>query len=325
MIQELLNLSNKLEKTFDKENFSQQAYESLESLQITCNLLDLEIQISKLISEKKLPKQVNLYNVFGQPPITIFNNNKFATDLYFWQDNDTSIHSHSFRGAFKIFSGHSLHEQFSVKRLDDKFEDIYLSKIELSRSELLSTGNTHQINSGEEFIHRLVHLSNPTVTICLRTVDDLAINQWQYFSSGVSIQKNNISESELKELFFIEYLFQQGRSSFQSKLNCFLEQLSLSKQFNLFEKLHLHSFGFSEEFNGLVLELLEIKIQANDYYKHYENYYIEAQEYIMPIEDTPEDRLIVHYLNNKMELSSIKNFFQEFSINNLDQYLRKYQ
>ncbi|MDA8792151.1 hypothetical protein N9N67_02825 [Bacteriovoracaceae bacterium] len=325
MIEKLLSIASEIENNYNQKDFSKVSFEKLESIDFQSDLNSLESQITDLILKNKLPKQVNLYNLFGQPPITIFNNGEFVVDIYFWQDNDTSIHDHSFSGAFKLFSGHSIHETFKVSRVDHDFKDIYLSELDLADAQLLSSNNTYEIISGDQFIHRLVHLSNPTVTVCLRTINDNEENQWQYFSSGVSIQKNNITETELKYLFFMEYQFNQNRNNIQSKVMQFTQDLSFSKLFNFYEKLHLYSFGFSEDFNQLAIEIVESIIQSNKYFEPYSNYYILAQDFIECIHDTPEDRLITHCLNNKLDQKLSEKLFKQISSNDFNEYLLKYQ
>src|SRR5579863_7944072 len=64
---------------------------------------------------RRLPEQVSLHNTFGQPPITLFNNGKLVVDLYLWVAADTTIHSHGFRGAFRVLHGISLQESYRVK------------------------------------------------------------------------------------------------------------------------------------------------------------------------------------------------------------------
>src|SRR3712207_292666 len=55
-----------------------------------------------------LPRQFDPRSSFGQPPLTVWAAEHFVLDLYFWVDTDTSIHDHSFSGAFTNLSGHSL-------------------------------------------------------------------------------------------------------------------------------------------------------------------------------------------------------------------------
>ena len=107
MINSLEELGHCIERAWAKENderalFSQISYDHLAKFSNRYSLEELEKDLAVWLANSKLPKQLNIYNNFGQPPVTIFNNSKFVIDLYFWTDIDTSIHSHSFSGAFKV-------------------------------------------------------------------------------------------------------------------------------------------------------------------------------------------------------------------------------
>src|SRR5437763_15773722 len=58
---------------------------------------------------RSLPPQLDLAATFGQPPLTLWNNTRLVVDLYFWVNTETSIHDHSFVGAFMNLRGDSLH------------------------------------------------------------------------------------------------------------------------------------------------------------------------------------------------------------------------
>ena len=67
-----------------------------------------------------LPEQQDVDGGFGDPPITIFCGSRFFIDVYYWLDGTTSIHQHSFSGAFQVLLGSSIHSRYSFR--EDKIK-----------------------------------------------------------------------------------------------------------------------------------------------------------------------------------------------------------
>ena len=136
----------------------------------------------------ELPEQVSLHNTFGQPPITLFNNGKFVIDIYLWLTCDTSVHSHGFRGAFRVLHGKSLHETFKVKVSRRIAPGVMQCDPGIPRMTLLEPGDVRTILPGEKLTHRVIHLENPTVTLCVKTINEPGIYQWEYYPDGLAVQ-----------------------------------------------------------------------------------------------------------------------------------------
>ena len=58
-----------------------------------------------------LPKQRNLHLRFGQPPVSVYDSERFYIQVLFWVDGATTIHKHSFAGAFSVLAGSSIHSR----------------------------------------------------------------------------------------------------------------------------------------------------------------------------------------------------------------------
>src|SRR5215208_5129839 len=59
-----------------------------------------------------LPRQQDPQAKFGNPPVTLFVGPRFYIDVYYWLDSTTSIHQHSFSGAFQVLLGGSVHSRY---------------------------------------------------------------------------------------------------------------------------------------------------------------------------------------------------------------------
>lgn len=116
-----------------------------------------------------LPAQMDLQADFGNPPITVFVGPRFFIDVYFWLDGTTSIHQHSFSGAFQLLLGSSVHARYCFAKDREINPHFLTGRISLAEVSLLKKGDVRKINAGPEYIHSLFHLDRPSVTITIRT------------------------------------------------------------------------------------------------------------------------------------------------------------
>lgn len=148
---------------------------------------------------KFLPQQLDPRGVFGQPPLTIWRTDRFVVDLYFWVDTETSIHDHSFSGAFTNLTGHSLNCSYSFDRDARHGEGLLTGSLALNRADLVRPGDVCTIVAGAKFIHRVWHLDCPTVTLVARTVKrPPKLRQYTYFLEGLAVQYRSRPPIELQ-------------------------------------------------------------------------------------------------------------------------------
>ena len=116
-----------------------------------------------------LPEQRDVEGRFGNPPVTLFSGARFHIDIYYWLDGTTSIHQHSFTGAFQVLLGSSIHSRYSFR--EDKIinEHFSVGQLTLEDVQLLKLKDVRTILSGRNFIHSLFHLDRPSATVTIRT------------------------------------------------------------------------------------------------------------------------------------------------------------
>jgi len=116
-----------------------------------------------------LPEQQDVNGRFGDPPITIFCGSRFFIDVYYWLDGTTSIHQHSFSGAFQVLLGSSIHSRYSFR--EDKIvnEHFSVGQLALDDVQLLKQHDIRHILPGKHLIHSLFHLDRPSATLTIRT------------------------------------------------------------------------------------------------------------------------------------------------------------
>lgn len=123
-------------------------------------------------SASVLPQQARLDEAFGQPPLTVFWDDRFRIDVLFWHTATTGIHQHKFWGAFTLLEGSSLHSRYQFSPEKELGPGLRLGKLTLNDVELLKAGDVREINCGSDLIHSLFHLDNPSVSIVVRTPDN---------------------------------------------------------------------------------------------------------------------------------------------------------
>ncbi len=321
MIDNIINDINTLEKSWDITKFPEQSVKILQNLNCHLSFEEFEAEVAMWLSKtKKLPTQVNLYNSFGEPPVTIFNNNKFAVDIYFWRKNNTLIHSHAFRGAFKVLYGQSLHEQFQVEVLEPIDDDILLSKLKNSQKIIMKAGASQVINPGMELVHRVVHLDNPTVSLCIRTVNDVELAQWHHLPSGISYQKHNLTEETIKKISFFEFMYNSDSNKALEFLGHLLSGMTTSAQLDLCESLLTNELGLSEDITSIALNEIQKIFTNKKWYQNYSEHFNQMaknlDEYQLSSAGT---KLLAHAINSNYSAVETKNLLSEVTTKNVDE------
>ena len=315
MINRLIELGHTIEKEGIKDNisFSDHSLKVLEDFKIESSLSDLEADISKWMLESKIPTQLNVYNSFGQPPVTVFNNGEFVIDLYFWMHADTSIHGHAFSGAFKVLFGRSVHELFSVKNKKSYSHDVASTDITREEVTVLNPGDTQKILPGDLFHHRVVHLDNPTVTLCIRTCNDKTIPQWHHFENGLSILKRELDESVYKKLFYFDYLFSKDQEIGAKFVDQFLQSIDSSVAMNLFEQLTVDTMGITEASLDYFYNKFMDFFQNNEWFALYEQYCVQAEDHIQPEGNLAAEKFLAHAQNTNYSQMLIDKVLSQIS------------
>jgi hypothetical protein len=162
-----------VERRWRAENYSEQVFPEIAAQALTESDLPARIDPWEIIrwvhTAGSLPQQYDVEGRFGNPPITLFAGPRFYIDVYYWLDGTTSIHQHSFTGAFQVLLGSSIHSRYSFR--EDKIINEHFSAGELALEEvqLLKLRDVRMIRAGRNFIHSLFHLDRPSATITIRT------------------------------------------------------------------------------------------------------------------------------------------------------------
>jgi hypothetical protein len=161
--------------------------------------------LAYVLSRQTLPRQVDPFNAFGEPPVTLAFRERFAIDLYFWHRPTVDLHNHSFDGAFAVVEGTSLHSHFSFAPESGQGGPVRQGRVQRERVELLPRGSVRPIRAGTGFIHQVLHLSRPCLSLVLRTHPDASDPPiYTYLPPRLALlQRRYLTEAEHKQLALV--------------------------------------------------------------------------------------------------------------------------
>ncbi len=193
-------------KNYDEAVFPELAAQALTEMPAHEHTSEQEI-IHWLHTTMTLPKQMDVDGNFGNPPITLYAAPRFYIDAYYWLDGTTSIHQHGFSGAFQVLTGSSLHSRYEFDEAQSINQHFAIGNVNFKEVELLKVGDTRQILSGKQFIHSLFHLDRPSVTITVRTYQDVKhLPQYEYLKPYFARNPFFREESQTRKLQSLEMM-----------------------------------------------------------------------------------------------------------------------
>jgi hypothetical protein len=140
-----------------------------------------------------LPAQSDIAAEFGNPPVTVYRGHAMYIDVNFWLDGTTSIHEHTFDGAFQVLGGSSVHTEYDFVEQGRHNAQAYVGQLTARGTEVLGIGETRCIAAGAGFIHALFHLEAPSSTVVVRTQNNrLAGVQRDFFMPGLAFDGFNV-------------------------------------------------------------------------------------------------------------------------------------
>ncbi|HEV7797268.1 MAG TPA: hypothetical protein VGO73_03870 [Pyrinomonadaceae bacterium] len=162
-----------VENRWRAENYSEQLFPEIAAQALAETDLPARVDPWEIIrwvhTAVTLPEQHDVEGRFGNPPITLFSGPRFYIDVYYWLDGTTSIHQHSFTGAFQVLLGSSIHSRYSFSEDRIINEHFSVGELALEEVQLLKLRDVRTIRAGRNFIHSLFHLDRPSATITIRT------------------------------------------------------------------------------------------------------------------------------------------------------------
>lgn len=262
----LQNLALKVENAwslqeFSPDSFPQIAFEELSRFHErpafdAGSLLD-EIQ------DIELPLQNFPNREFSDFPLTLVRREKFLIDMYVWLRSDTSIHNHHFSGAFKVLKGSSFQVNYkfiSHRVLGESLEEGKLERLAVSH---LQKGAVEKILYHDQFIHQVLHLEQPTITLCVRTPpsEENALAVYLYPKYRLLLRDLSLAQQKWLQALNLVHNFEKQRDKKIPLSDCEVLRLIyqnhlrpgfLSPQVFEYFQRHLASVEFAQDFLELM-------------------------------------------------------------------------
>ena len=184
---------------------------------------------------------------FGEPEIVAYSHPRFYIQLLFWMDGTTAIHQHEFSGAFHVMHGSSIHAHYEFENATSITPYLRVGNLRMKKMELLQTGRTVPIVSGQRDIHSLFHLDSPSVTVVVRTQHDPGTGpQFNYIPPHVAIDPHFSDKLTMRRKQLLDVLEQAEESGYADVVMEMIADLDFERGFSV---LH-HSMGYLEQIDA---------------------------------------------------------------------------
>ncbi|HSZ59071.1 MAG TPA: hypothetical protein VK797_25745 [Tepidisphaeraceae bacterium] len=148
--------------------------------------VDLQALMRDFLLREEHPFQTD--SNFGEPELVVYSHPRFYIQLLFWLDGTTAIHQHEFSGAFHVMHGSSIHARYAFEDARPVTPYLRVGNLRVKKIEILESGRTVPIVSGQQAIHSLFHLDSPSVTVVVRTHHDPGTGpQFNYLPPHIAI------------------------------------------------------------------------------------------------------------------------------------------
>lgn len=148
--------------------------------------IDAHAMAEWVLSGEPLPRQVNFNVPFGQPPLAVHVSESFYLEVLFWFPSRTSIHGHGFSGAFRVLDGYSIQTTYEFHESEVCDTGLRVGELRPRMVELLLPGDVCDIRADEAFVHSVVHMGHPSLTLVARTFAESGVTQYTYYRCGVA-------------------------------------------------------------------------------------------------------------------------------------------
>src|SRR3954468_24888731 len=218
--------------------------------------VDLAALIRDFLLNEEQPSQTD--SDFGEPELVVYSHPRFYIQLLFWMDGTTDIHQHEFSGAFHVMHGSSIHAHYEFEKARSVTPYLRVGNVRNKKIELLESGRTVPIVSGQRTVHSLFHLDSPSVTVVVRTQHDPGTGpQFNYLPPHIAIDPHFSDTLMMRRKQLLDVLEQAAESDYGELVTEMIADLDFERGFSV---LH-HCMGYLQQLNQWdpVLEAFETR------------------------------------------------------------------
>ncbi|MEJ6602164.1 MAG: hypothetical protein QNL51_06280 [Opitutaceae bacterium] len=235
------------------ENFPELAAEVLAAFPVPAEV-GIEFMADWALGRERLPEQVNFHSGFGEPPLVVYEEPRFYAEVLFWFHGRTSIHGHGFYGAYQVLAGYSIEAQFAYHRDHEPVPGIQVGALEPTALRLITPGDITRILPEEAFIHTVMHMGNPSLTLVIRNKGGLV--QFDYSMNGLGVNAYQDSQSHVRQAEVLSAFHAANPDGFETRLLEFLKTGSAHRMARVLKEME---HEIDEEF--LVGEIHELAVE----------------------------------------------------------------
>lgn len=296
-------LGEKIDRTWQNHNYDISHFATITEEILSSEKIDVSSEdiCNWVLDSKTFITQVNFNSSFGEPPITVFSNDKFYIEVLYWLSGTTSIHQHSFTGSFYVLSGSSIHSTYKFEEKLRINEHLLFGDIIAMNTEVLEKGQHRGIPIGNSFIHSLFHLEYPSVSIVIRTYGDPGNSiQYAYAKPHIAYNSFRTSQKNTRQFQMLRMLKLSDNLKFLSHLYKFMERADV------------HTF--IEMSMKLVNDNLISIEERDELFRIFESKYPKYLQYVKPV--FPElDRIKIITRGRKAVQDPTHRFFMAMLMN----------
>jgi len=193
-----------LARSYDEEAFPQLAMEALERDPPSENVGVMDI-VDWIFGPAQPFRQPSSRDLFGEPPVMLYQGPRFYIEGLFWLSGTTDIHQHAFSGAFAVLAGSSVHSHWRFTAERTVNSRLLCGRLERVSTSILRPGGIQPIHPGNRLIHQLFHLELPSVTVVVRTSGDQNhLPQYSYLQPGLAIDPEDREPTRVRRLLLLD-------------------------------------------------------------------------------------------------------------------------
>ena len=174
-------------------------------------------------AQKPLPRQVNFTSSFGQPALVVFEAPGFYIEVLVWFPSRTGIHGHGFTGAFRVLDGCSLQVEYRFEEASTPEPGVRYGRLDPRDLAMIAPGTVCPIEDRDEFIHTVVHLGRPSLTLVARTLGrEVATQQYSFYRCGFAHLPGHHDQATIRQADVLAAVFRARPAEFTGRLLRFL-------------------------------------------------------------------------------------------------------
>jgi hypothetical protein len=202
------------------DNFPALAAEVMAEFPIPADM-GIDYMANWALGRERLPEQVNFHSGFGEPPLVVYEEPRFYAEVLFWFHGRTSIHSHGFYGAFRVLAGYSIEAEFAYHKEQEPTPGLQVGTLEPTALRLITPGDITPILPRDAFIHTVMHMGNPSLTLVIRNRGGMT--QYDYSVNGLAVNSYQDSQTHVRQAEVLSAYHAANPESFGDRLLEFLK------------------------------------------------------------------------------------------------------